>query len=282
MGLESYLKAINSAADSKWRETPAFKSFLNLPTNLSSTSSLASTLRSATDNTGNVSDPTVWLDVHRELKGVLHEARLHVAARDSSTVVSVGHEESAGAKKALVRAGTLISVLDKGLKGRQEEWGVEKLGEGEVRRRRDLVASARKEKETLEGLLITIARKKEVDEVVADKQSLVEGHHGSSFSNAVGRQGKQSVGKGRVLGKETSRTRELDNKGVLGLQQQMMKEQDEDVNILAEAVRRQKELSIQINEELAEQINMLDMLDEDVSRVDSKIKVARKRVDKIS
>lgn len=46
-----------------------------------------------------------------------------------------------------------------------------------------------------------------------------------------------------------------------------MQEQDEDVDVLAGAVRRQKELGIQIQQELEVQKDLLGLLDEDVGRV---------------
>jgi regulator of vacuolar morphogenesis len=72
-----------------------------------------------------------------------------------------------------------------------------------------------------------------------------------------------------VLGgqpKETDRTRERDNQGVLQLQQQIMQEQDQDVEQLNQTVRRMKEVGIAINEELDEQKPLLEILDEDVDR----------------
>ena len=62
----------------------------------------------------------------------------------------------------------------------------------------------------------------------------------------------------------------------------MMTEQDQDVDVLAAAVRRQRELGIQIQEELEVQKDLLGLLDEDVGRVGGKMDVARKRVGKIS
>lgn len=85
-----------------------------------------------------------------------------------------------------------------------------------------------------------------------------------------------------MLGKESDKTRALDNQGVLQLQTQMMQEQDEDVMVLARAVARQRELGMQIQEELVVQNEMLGMLDEDVTRVQGKMDVARKRIGKIS
>lgn len=88
----------------------------------------------------------------------------------------------------------------------------------------------------------------------------------------------------RVLGapaKETERTRELDNEGVLQLQKQVMAEQDDDLMDLAKVARRMREMGVQINEEIVLQNQMLGLLDDDVDRVEGKMKVARKRIDKI-
>ena len=85
-----------------------------------------------------------------------------------------------------------------------------------------------------------------------------------------------------MLGKETDRTRALDNQGVVQLQKQLMQDQDQDVEVLAQAVRKQHELGIQIQEELEVQKDMLTLVGEDVDRVEGKLGVARKRVGKIS
>ena len=166
----------------------------------------------------------------------------------------------------------MIQALDTGLEhlSSTSSWGTPKLGEGELRRRRDLLSSAKREKEGLENLLSAMVAKTAVDKTVADK------------SDSTALLGPPKPASGRVLGKESDKTRALDNQGVLQLQKQMMQEQDEDVMVLARAVARQKELGVQIQEELAVQNDMLGMLDEDVTRVQGKMDVARKRIGKIS
>lgn len=166
----------------------------------------------------------------------------------------------------------MIQTLDTGLENLSStsSWGNPKLGEGELRRRRDLLSSAKREKEGLENLLSAMAAKSAVDKTVADK------------SDSTALLGPAKPASGRVLGKESDKTRALDNQGVLQLQKQMMHGQDEDVMVLARAVARQKELGIQIQEELEVQNEMLGMLDEDVTRVQGKMDVARKRIGKIS
>ncbi|KAI8170441.1 hypothetical protein K4K54_007621, partial [Colletotrichum sp. SAR 10_86] len=61
---------------------------------------------------------------------------------------------------------------------------------------------------------------------------------------------------------------------------QMMSEQDEQVNTLAAIVRRQKEMGLQINDEVEAQTKMLDRVNEDADRVGGKIKVANRRIGK--
>ena len=168
----------------------------------------------------------------------------------------------------------MIGTLDTGLQllSSGSVRGGTSLGEGELRRRRDLLASARREREGLESLLNAMVAKSAVDTTIAnagEKTSLIGTQNSKPRS-------------GRVLGKETDRTRALDNQGVLQLQKQLMQDQDEDVMVLAKAVARQKELGAQIQEELEVQNEMLGMLDEDVTRVQGKMDVARKRIDKIS
>ncbi|KAL4952577.1 hypothetical protein BDW69DRAFT_195528 [Aspergillus filifer] len=298
-GLEDYLRAINEAADPQWRNSPTWRAFLNLPSlgnNSSNGDITASSARlhaaatgpSALGGAGGepITDPTLWLDCYRDMKAQLHDARLHLTRRDQETTPQKQHESSARAKSALVRAGSLISALEDGLKriseshmnGRGSGSSSNQLGDGEVRRRKDLLINARKEKDGLEDLLNAMAAKSRVDNAVAsikDKEALMNG-------NGSGSGGRKPARSGRVLGKETERTRELDNQGVVQLQMDMMQEQDLSVEELMKIVRRQKELGIQINEELELQNEMLRMVDEDVTRLDGKIRVGKKRIGKIS
>lgn len=274
-GLETYLTTINESDDERWRNTSAWRTFLNLPSNTTSRSN-TSTLHSALHGPGGsqpITDPVAWLDHHRDLKAQLHDARLHLTRRDQASTAQAQHEASAQAKKFLVRAGTMTQTLDAGLANLSSPsaWGAPKLGEGELRRRRDLLGSAKREKDGLENLLGAMVAKSAVDQTVADKAD----------STALLRPSKPASS-GRVLGKESDQTRALGNQGVVQLQKQMMQEQDEDVMVLARAVARQKELGEQIQEELVVQNEMLGMLDEDVTRVQGKMDVARKRIGKIS
>nr|XP_003188714.1 SNARE complex subunit (Vam7) [Aspergillus niger CBS 513.88] len=292
--LEAYLRAINESEDPRWRNSPAWRAFLNLPSlpsnNNNNNGGASTRLHAAITDPGDsegggITDPILWLDCFRDMKGHLHDARLYLTRRDQEATPQRQHESSARAKSELVRAGGLIASLESGLRnlsnsssGGGEEnnaGGNNTLGEGEMRRRKDLLINARKEKDGLEDLLNAMAAKSRIDSAVAsiqDKEALM-GTQG----------GKKAIrSSGRVLGRETERTRELDNSGVVQLQKQMMEDQDVAVDELMRIVNRQKELGIAINNELQVQNELLNLADEDATRLGGKIDIGKKRIGRIS
>ncbi|KAJ5601386.1 hypothetical protein N7510_010920 [Penicillium lagena] len=287
--LEQYLRAINEASDGRWRTSPAWRAFLNLPSaaaaSSNGTSNTSTRLHAAITDPGNaanapITDPTLWLDYYRDMKSHLHEARLQLSRRDQETTPQKQHESSAQAKSSLVRAGTMLSALDDGLKNFGRGGSFEGLGDGELRRRKDLIINARKEKDGLDDLMQAMATKSRLDSAVAsvkDKDALLRAQQNDNDTG-----GRRTPRSGRVLGKETERTRELDNEGVLLLQRQTMQEQDTSVEQLMKIVARQKELGVAIHEELEVQNEMLRMADEDAERLQAKLDVGKKRVQKIS
>ncbi|KAI6856468.1 Phox-like protein [Hortaea werneckii] len=297
-GLEKYLKSIVEADDARWRSSSAWRSFLNLPSGTSTLSSNGSLVGGSTSGKQQqgIADPNQWLDVHRDLKTQIQTARQQLKQREAAMTAQQQHSLAAEAKASLVRAATSIAQLDDGLRrissasqGDEAGWGgSSKLGEGEIRRRRDLLGAARKEVEGLEGVLRSQASKS------AAGTSSSGAAASPQTAGAVASTGDKdalwrgtSAGqkpKGRVLGgplKETERTRELDNTGLLQQQQQIMEEQEEDVLTLGKTVAKLKDMGILIHEELEVQNAMLGMVEEDAGRVQGKIDVARSRIKKI-
>ncbi|KAI1760834.1 Phox-like protein [Hypoxylon sp. FL1150] len=276
-GLESYLRAIAESPDRRWRDTPAWRTFLNLPS-MSSTGNSAASVRAGygipsrdAANVAAAQDPGTWLDLHGEMKRDFQEARRCLARRDSAMDNSTALEAGSAAKKALVKAGGLLTVLGDGLRAMED---AKRLGEGEIRRRKDLLAAARVEREDLEKLSTTVSAAMKASQKAmpsaADKAALI---------------GNGPKARGRVLGAplpETERTRELDNQGVVQLQRQMMKEQDEDVEELAKIIRRQREMAQAIHHEVEVQNEMLDHVNSQADTLTGKVNVAKNRVKKLS
>jgi len=291
-GLEAYLLAIESSPDPKWRHNAAYRGFLGFAAAAAPGEGRRRTALEE-EALGAEQKPVMssqqWLDLHNDLKNNIHSARLALTKRDQATSASLQHEASAQAKKWLVKAHTLILRLEEGLKGLSDGKGAEKLGDGEVRRRRDLLSRARKEREGLEGVLNSFVTRSSAGRASPDYASKSKASANDSESSSIrsvpGAFPTSSGGR-RVLGgppaKETERTRELDNAGVLQLQQQIIKEQDLDVSDLTAVVKRMKEMGIAINEELLDQQQLLEVLDQDVDRVGGKIDVAKKRIRKIN
>ena len=205
---------------------------------------------------------------------------MFLSKRDQAVATADQHEASAAAKRGLVKASAIISALDAGLDPRNVE---KQLLAGEVRRRKDLVAAARQDRDGLEALASALSVKRHAAAASSsgDKMALFAGA-------GTGRGGGGGGGGGggrRVHGAplpETEVTRELDNQGVLQLQQQVLEQQEVGVGRLIQSATRQKEIALAIAEELEIQNRMLESLGEDVDRVDKKTRVARKRADKIS
>jgi regulator of vacuolar morphogenesis len=276
VGLEKYLRGIAESPDRRWRDTSAWRTFLNLPSS-STTNSAISAGGMVKSTVAGAADPGTWLDIHRDLKQNLHEARQCLSRRDAavdSGNSTAAAEAGAAAKRVLVRSGTLIATLADGLRRIQESG---RLGEGELRRRRDLVSQARMEREGLDKLSNSMS---------SSTSAAGRGGFSQGQASAADKAGLLKGGRpaGRVLGAplpETDKTRELDNSGVLQLQKQEMQNQDLAVDQLTAVIRRQREMGERIHEEVEDQIRMLDELDQDTDRTGAKLKVANNRIKKM-
>eukprot|EP00252_Welwitschia_mirabilis_P005097 TRINITY_DN1550_c0_g2_i1.p1 TRINITY_DN1550_c0_g2~~TRINITY_DN1550_c0_g2_i1.p1 ORF type:complete len:234 (+),score=44.83 TRINITY_DN1550_c0_g2_i1:243-944(+) len=77
---------------------------------------------------------------------------------------------------------------------------------------------------------------------------------------------------------EIDRTPGLDNYGLVGLQRQIMKEQDEGLEKLEETVISTKHIALAVNEELDLQSRLLDNFDQDVDLTASRLQRAQRRL----
>ena len=276
-GLEEYLRGIEGAEDARWRMSKAYREFLALD---ALDAKKSANLPGSQFGKDRVRDASDWLDKHTDLKSSLQDARRWLTAREQATAATAQHEAAAKAKQSLVRAGTLLSSLDEGLGRLSAE---KALGEGEIRRRRDMVSSLRKEKDGLESVLNSMAVKAAMSSSSSTSSAAVtQEQKAGLFHNAPSSSSKPHSSR-RVLGapQETDKTRELDNDGVLQLQKQIIADQDEDLVDLTTVVRRMRDMGVAINTEIVEQNAMLGLLDEDVERVDGKIRIAKKRIGRI-
>ncbi|KAG6482063.1 hypothetical protein ZIOFF_058690 [Zingiber officinale] len=75
-----------------------------------------------------------------------------------------------------------------------------------------------------------------------------------------------------------TRTAELDNQGIVGLQRQIMREQDEGLEKLEETVLSTKHIALAVNEELDLHTRLINDLDQQVDVTDSRLQRVQKRL----
>jgi regulator of vacuolar morphogenesis len=266
-GLEEYLQGIINAQDPCWRDSPPWRTFLNLPV----------TNKSRKVDRGKEED---WLQVHKQAKTLLQDARQHLSRRSTAPTIKEQHSASAAAKRCLVLAGTKVTALQNELNSVESDHDQGKgvwLGEGEIRRRRDLIGELNAEILGLERLNQSLA----IQRTTLSVPNASEQNANPLFMQQPTH---NPVSIRRVFGAppETERTKGLDNAELLQLQTTIMKEQDDQMDEFLRQVRRSGNLAQQIHEELGSHLDLLEGLEADVDHVDVKIKRASKRADKLS
>ncbi|XP_077229021.1 syntaxin-52-like isoform X2 [Tasmannia lanceolata] len=88
----------------------------------------------------------------------------------------------------------------------------------------------------------------------------------SNFANR-----EDLLGQNRKPVDEINRTTGLDNHGIVGLQRQIMKEQDEGLEKLEQTIVSSKHIALAVNEELDLHSRLLDNLDQHVDSTDSRL-----------
>lgn len=95
----------------------------------------------------------------------------------------------------------------------------------------------------------------------------------SNFANR-----EDLFGPSKISVEEINRTEGLDNRGIVGLQRQIMREQDQGLEKLEETVLSTKHIALAVNEELDLHTRLIDDLDQHVDTTDSKLQRVQKRL----
>ncbi|KAJ4784774.1 syntaxin of plants 52 [Rhynchospora pubera] len=89
---------------------------------------------------------------------------------------------------------------------------------------------------------------------------------------------EELLGPSRNAADEVSRANGLDNQGVVNLQRQIMREQDEGLEKLEDTVMSTKHIALAVNEELDLHTRLIDNLDGDVGITNSRLQMVQKRL----
>lgn len=85
-----------------------------------------------------------------------------------------------------------------------------------------------------------------------------------------------------VKAQETEVTRPLDNQQLLVVHQKIIRKQDQELEMLASVVRRQKEIGMAISDEVEFQNGLLEEVDESISRTAVNMKIAERKLKKLN
>lgn len=280
-GLETYLRSILSAKESKWRDHFVFKEFLGIPVGKSDPGAT-----SANESLGQFTS-SAWLDEYSDLQTLMRDIRSDINKRDSlstpsSPDIAGSHNANVQAKKKLAAVLARLEPLTKGL----QDLALAGMREGEVQRRGDMVARLQDECNLL-GKMVVAARQPGASLRAAS--GVGSGSGGTMASNADRAALLGGAAKGssrpvtRVFGQkappqETDQTRPLDDVGLVQLQQVQMDQQDQQLTQLSALLQRQKHLGLAISAEIEQQNEMLDQLASDMDGTAAKMGAANKQI----
>ncbi|CAM0911440.1 unnamed protein product [Alopecurus aequalis] len=101
---------------------------------------------------------------------------------------------------------------------------------------------------------------------------------GTSFNVSNFANREDLLGQGKKAADGMSRVAGLDNQGIVGLQRQVMKEQDEGLERLEETVLSTKHIALAVNEELTLHTRLIDDLEDHVDVTNSRLQRVQKRL----
>ena len=292
--LEQYLRSILTTKDARWRSSYGFADFLAVPHAGSSRSGAAAAQRSGTgDSTDDPPihfSPSTWLLESQTVSSLLRTARGALLKRDAlAGMADAAGSRTAGveAKRTLRDVGPRIEALDKAL----GTVGMKGLGEGERRRREEMVEGMRSERDGLvrmaEAGVRTGSALTAAGAGGSGRGSPAHAPSGSSHAMPGAFGSTSSASKGRFFGtppppEETAETRPLDDRQLLQLQQTKMEGQDQALGELSKLLQTQRKMGEEIHQEISEQNEMLDDLQSGVDRTEGRLGRAKRQLNKLN
>jgi regulator of vacuolar morphogenesis len=275
-GLELYLRAILSSKDDRWRDSFAFRDFLGVPIGKIQNDAGAAAFSQFTSSS--------WLDEHTDLQSRIRDVRADINKRDALSDqgdVTGSHQANVQAKKKLAATLSRVGALEEGI----QHLALAGMSEGELQRRRDMVARLRDDCEKL-AKMVTVARMTSRGiGLAAERNPASESDRAALLNHPKPSGGFQRpvarVFGGGVQPKETDQTRPLDSQGLVQLQQSQMDQQDAELAQLSAILQRQKHLGLAIGDEIAIQNEMLDDLAGEVDHVGGKLTNAKKKLNRL-
>lgn len=183
---------------------------------------------------------------------------------------------SVEAKKLLREVGERVEGLEKGL----VRVVGKTLGEGEKRRREEMLEGDKAERGNLQRMAEAGIRTSLIHQPTTSNPP-TNGTMPGTYSTTTTPQA------GRVFGSrkqpaETTTTRPLDDRGLVQLQQTQMGDQDQQLGELSKLLQRQKMMGEEIHREIGEQNDLLDEVEGGVDKVGGKLGRAKRQLNRLN
>ncbi|KAL2916579.1 hypothetical protein HK105_204012 [Polyrhizophydium stewartii] len=239
----------------------------------------------------------VWIDDLRQLQALVTDikAELNARARAAETGnVALAQSKSAHLRKAVGVAAERLNALDTALLAaeaalRSSPQGAPQPGrdptthtsKGEVRRRQDLLANLKEDvAQVTKAAWSTPAAPQRAARESAERQQLMGTQSLTARPGAAAARSSRKFGN-TTLPEETEETRPLDNEGLLQLQRATLDQQETELDSLASIIQRQRQIGLQIGQELDLQNQLLEELDTSVGRVETHLKTSDKKLGRL-
>ncbi|KAG1679313.1 hypothetical protein FOA52_009343 [Chlamydomonas sp. UWO 241] len=207
-------------------------------------------------------DTEVWVREHEEAKQLAQEIIQLIQERNINHAGG-GPEASRKTATARRKMATLGTSLDKLMRWLESE-EANGLSESEKNRRRDMVTELRNRREQMQ---FAIKR----GGGAAEREQLFTVNGGAGASRAAAAQEP----------KETEATAELDARGLLVLQDHVMRQQDTELESMEKAISSTKHIALAIGEEADLQTALLDDLHDEVDTTNMRTRAATARIRQI-
>ncbi|QLG71216.1 hypothetical protein HG535_0B02550 [Zygotorulaspora mrakii] len=243
---------LNDSFDTKWKNSPLVASFLKLPAGWNETNAHV-TPNQIDDRTDlDLGDPSQWMISFRDSKTLLSQCK-----KDGSS------DNTRNLMKLRLSLYQLENALDATRRSRL-------LNETELNRRHSLLQALKSDinEMALHSGLGKITSNDAVD-IGNEKTVLFTGV-------AKPKSPKKPLAGRRRIG-ETEETLQLNKQQLLQLHKDKIAEQDQELGQMHMIIQRQKALSLEMNQELSQQNDLLDLLGNDIDNTSSKLRTANRR-----
>lgn len=278
--LEAYLRSILTTKDDRWRKAYTFLDFLAVSSNTRQAANQpgepSSSSSSSVPPPPSTFTPQSWLAESTNLQSLLRLTRSALLKRDALASMA----DASGSRSSGIEAKRLLKEASSRLDGLESVLSGLKVGDGEKRRREEVVDNLKVERENLRRMIDAGVRTNR------DPSTTTTSTMSNTSQNMPGGlfAGMPAPQPGRVFGRkaeESAETRPLEDRQLLQLQQSKMEGQDQQLGELSKVLLRQRKMGEEIHQEIGEQTDMLEDIDQEVGKVGGKLQRAKRDMNKL-